>query len=85
MRVDGSVRWLRKPVKLQQEVLITMQWGMAVVIAFLVSGIVIPTLDAYPTNYYFWFLLGLLSRKNLWKQDYESNCYTFPRLEKKRE
>ncbi|MBE2197599.1 MAG: O-antigen ligase family protein [Anaerolinea sp.] len=37
------------------------QWSFAVIVAFLVAGIVIPTLDAYPPNYYFWLLLGIFS------------------------
>lgn len=41
--------------------ILTMYWGIATVVAFLVAGLVIPTLDAYPTNYYFWLLLGLVS------------------------
>ena len=36
-------------------------WALAVVVAFLVAGCVIPVLDAYPANYYFWLLLGGLS------------------------
>ncbi len=36
-------------------------WAFTVLSAFLVAGLVIPTLDAYPPNYYFWLLLGILS------------------------
>jgi O-antigen ligase len=39
-----------------------LMWSLVVVASFLVSGLVIPTLDAYPANYYFWLLLGVLSR-----------------------
>jgi len=35
--------------------------ALAVVAAFLTAGLVIPVLDAYPANYYFWLLLGALS------------------------
>lgn len=38
-------------------------WAFVTVFAFLVAGLVIPTLDAYPVNYYFWLLLGVLSVK----------------------
>ncbi len=44
---------------------LTYFWGIATVMAFLVAGLVIPTLDASPVNYYFWFLLGLISSKEL--------------------
>lgn len=40
---------------------LTQFWGIATVVAFLMAGLVIPTLDAYPANYYFWLLLGLIS------------------------
>ncbi|MBX0330765.1 O-antigen ligase family protein [Oscillochloris sp. ZM17-4] len=40
----------------------TTQWAIAVACAFLVSGLVTPVLDAYPANYYFWLLLGLMTR-----------------------
>ncbi len=36
--------------------------SIAVVCAFLATGIVAPILDAAPINYYFWLLLGFLSR-----------------------
>jgi O-antigen ligase len=39
-----------------------LMWSLAVVASFLISGLVIPTLDAYPANYYFWLLLGFMSR-----------------------
>ncbi len=52
-----------------------LQWSIAVVIAFLMSGLVIPTLDAYPVNYYFWLLLGLLSRTATLEKYGESRCH----------
>lgn len=55
-------RQLSCPIIVHRETTLLLQWGIAVVIAFLVGGIVIPTLDAYPPNYYFWLLLGMLSR-----------------------
>ena len=39
-----------------------LQWSLAVVMSFLVAGLAYPVLDAYPVNYYFWLLLGVLSR-----------------------
>lgn len=53
-----------------------LQWSISVVVAFLISGLVIPNLDAYPPNYYFWLLLGLLSRAN-WKEQVEASRNTF--------
>lgn len=41
---------------------ITLIWGIATISAFLTAGLVIPILDAYPVNYYFWFLLGVLAQ-----------------------
>lgn len=40
----------------------TTQWALAVVVGFLIAGLAAPVLDAYPANYYFWLLLGLLAR-----------------------
>jgi len=67
--IVGSSLWkgfrqLRKSKIKNTEVTVLLQWGIACVIAFLVSGLVIPNLDAYPANYYFWLLLGMLSRAN---------------------
>jgi O-antigen ligase len=59
-----GLRQLRRPNSSNPDSTLLLQWSMAVVTAFLVSGLVIPTLDAYPVNYYFWLLLGLLSRTN---------------------
>jgi O-antigen ligase len=56
-----GLRQLRGPANKNLDSSLLLQWSIACVIAFLVSGIVIPTLDAYPVNYYFWLLLGLLS------------------------
>lgn len=53
---------IHKPTAQNLETTWILQWSAAVVIAFLVSGTVIATLDAFPPNYYFWILLGLLSR-----------------------
>ncbi len=57
-----GLRQLYQPYIANLEAISLLQWGVAVVIAFLASGLVIATLDAYPPNYYFWLLLGLLSR-----------------------
>ena len=57
-----GLRQLRRPNSNNPDATLLLQWSVAVVIAFLVSGFVIPNLDAYPANYYFWLLLGLLSR-----------------------
>ncbi len=58
----SGIRYLYKVRTIQPNVLVVLQWSMAVTTAFLIAGIVIPTLDAYPANYYFWLLLGALSR-----------------------
>ncbi len=58
----GGLRYLRRAHSIQPQVAMLLQWSMAVTVAFLIGGIVIPTLDAYPANYYFWLLLGVLSR-----------------------
>lgn len=58
----AGLRRLYRGKAVQPEAAMLVQWGMAVVVAFLVAGVVIPTLDAYPANYYFWLLLGALSR-----------------------
>lgn len=55
-------RWLRRSKRQHRYVTMLLQWSLVTVIAFLVSGVVIPNLDAYPANYYFWLLLGVLSR-----------------------
>lgn len=57
-----GLRYLYKTTNIQSQNEMLLQWGVAVTAAFLVAGVVIPTLDAYPANYYFWFLLGVLSR-----------------------
>lgn len=57
-----GLRQLYRPIFPNPEVIILLQWSIAVVVAFLIGGLVIATLDAYPPNYYFWLLLGLLSR-----------------------
>lgn len=59
-----------------------LQWSIAVVFSFLVAGIVIPTLDAYPANYYFWLLLGLLSQRFTKGTIHESTHDSLSRLEK---
>jgi hypothetical protein len=56
-----GLRQLYKPTNINPDATILLQWSVACVVAFLVSGFVIPNLDAYPPNYYFWLLLGLLS------------------------
>lgn len=56
-----GLRQLRGPNNSSPDATVLLQWGVAGVTAFLVSGLVIPNLDAYPVNYYFWLLLGLLS------------------------
>jgi putative inorganic carbon (hco3(-)) transporter len=67
--VAGSLWQGWKSVRRQQHALpnikLTQYWGIAAVIAFLVAGLAIPTLDAYPANYYFWLLLGLLSSREI--------------------
>lgn len=60
-----GLRQLRRPVTINSETGLLLRWSFAVVVAFLVGGVVIPTLDAYPINYYFWLLLGLLSRPKI--------------------
>jgi O-antigen ligase len=57
-----GLRQLYKPTSIHPQATLLLQWSVAGVMAFLVSGFVIPNLDAYPTNYYFWLLLGFLSR-----------------------
>ena len=56
-----GLRQLRGPNNSSPDTTVLLQWGVAGVTAILVSGLVIPNLDAYPVNYYFWLLLGLLS------------------------
>lgn len=58
----GGVRYLYRASSIKPQVAMLLQWSLAVTVAFLIAGIVIPTLDAYPANYYFWLLLGVLSR-----------------------
>lgn len=58
----GGLRYLYRVTSIQPQVAMLLQWSVAVTVAFLIGGIVIPTLDAYPANYYFWLLLGVLSR-----------------------
>ena len=58
----NGLRHLYKRNSFNPDSTLLLQWSVASVIAFLVSGLVIPNLDAYPPNYYFWLLLGLLSR-----------------------
>lgn len=54
---------VRKQDATSPAILLTLRWGIATVVAFLAAGLVIPTLDAYPGNYYFWLLLGLISSR----------------------
>lgn len=58
----NGMRYLFRAHNIQPQVAMLVQWGMAVTVAFLIAGVVIATLDAYPANYYFWLLLGVLSR-----------------------
>jgi len=70
--VAGSLWQGWKSIHRQQNELpvtkLTQYWGMATVIAFLIAGLAIPTLDAYPANYYFWLLLGLISSREITQQ-----------------
>ena len=59
-----SIKLLMTARNLSSEKLITLQWSVAVIGAFLISGTVIPVLDAYPTNLYFWLLVGFIHRKD---------------------
>jgi O-antigen ligase len=52
---------------------ITQFWGIATVIAFLVAGLAIPTLDAQPVSYYFWLLLGLISSREFTHKPFQSH------------
>ncbi len=58
----AGLRFLYRANNIQPQIVLLLHWSVAVTIAFLVGGIVIPTLDAYPANYYFWLLLGTLSQ-----------------------
>ncbi|MBP6016205.1 MAG: O-antigen ligase family protein [Candidatus Promineofilum sp.] len=58
----GGLRYLYRATSIKPQAAMLLQWSLAVTVAFLIAGIVIPTLDAYPANYYFWLLLGVLSR-----------------------
>jgi hypothetical protein len=57
-----GLRWLVRAKPQHRYATMLVHWSIVTVAAFLVSGIVIPNLDAYPANYYFWLLLGALSR-----------------------
>ena len=65
--IAGSLWKGWKAVRRKQSALpamvLTQRWGIASIAAFLVAGLVIPTLDTYPVNYYFWLLLGLISSR----------------------
>lgn len=75
--VAGSLWQGWKSVRRQQHaspnIKLTQYWGIATVIAFLVAGLAIPTLDAYPVNYYFWLLLGLLSSREFAQRQVATN------------
>ena len=58
----GGFRYLYRVKMVQPQAVMLLQWSLAVTVSFLIGGIVIATLDAYPANYYFWLLLGVLSR-----------------------
>jgi hypothetical protein len=58
----GGLRYLYRATNIKPQAAMLLQWSLTVTVAFLIAGIVIPTLDAYPANYYFWLLLGVLSR-----------------------
>ena len=58
----GGFRYLYRVKRVQPQAVMFLQWSLAVTVSFLIGGIVIATLDAYPANYYFWLLLGVLSR-----------------------
>ncbi len=64
LSLASGLRRLYKPVTIQPQTTMLLQWSVAATMAFLVGGLVIPTLDAYPANYYFWLLLGVLSQAN---------------------
>lgn len=65
--VAGSLwhgwRFIQRQQTMPLGIRLAQYWGIAAVVAFLVAGLVIPTLDAYPANYYFWLLLGLISSR----------------------
>ncbi|MBK6710109.1 MAG: O-antigen ligase family protein [Chloroflexi bacterium] len=58
-----SWRFVRRSHLSSPDIVLTQHWAIATIVAFLVAGLVIPTLDVYPVNYYFWLFLGLISSR----------------------
>jgi O-antigen ligase len=58
-----GARHLRRQQFVNQRQIMTTIWALAVVFAFFVAGLAVPVLDAYPPNYYFWLVLGILAKR----------------------